>query len=511
MKVLALTARSATLSLDNDSAYYSPVMSDVILNGKIVIEKLDVNVFTLFDLEPDRYYTVMCGDEQTEFTTGKETALLNVKDFGAIGDGVRDDSEAFAAAIACAPGGSTIYIPEGEYKLKPVFLKSNITLYLAKSCRIVAETDRTLYPILPAFIKTQDGELNLGCWQGEEAECFASVFTGINCENIAIMGQGEIDGNALNSDWYQDHRVKRTAWRPRGLFFNRCQNILVQGVTVKNTPSWNVHPYFCDDVKLYNLTLENIPSMPTTDGIDPDCCNNVDIAGVRISVGDDCIAIKSGTLQLAKKYQTPCRNITITNCLMERGHGGVVFGSESSGGIENVTVTKCVFDTTERGFRVKTRRGRGRIGEINNVTFDNIIMKNVETPFVVNMYYNMGDESGHDEYIWTAEKLPVDERTPIVGKLEFANMVCSEVGCCAAAFYGLPEEPIKSVKLKNVSFSFNPDCQPAFPDMKEKNEKIKNGGLFFQFVDEVILENVQIAGVSGQEVITDGVKSLTRM
>ncbi len=347
MKVLALSARTATLSLDNDSAYYSPSPFDVILNGEMVIEKLDVNVFTLFDLEPDSCYLVDAAGQQVEFTTLKETALLNVKDFGAKGDGLSDDTEAFSAAIACAPVNSTIYVDAGEYKLKPVFLKSNITLYLAKGSRIVGETDRTLYPVLPATIQTSDGQLNLGTWQGEEADCFASVFTGINCENIAIIGEGEIDGNALNSDWYENHRVCRIAWRPRGLFFNRCQNVLLQGITVKNTPSWNIHPYFCEDVKLYNLTLQNIPSMPTTDGIDPDCCNNVDIAGVKISVGDDCIAIKSGTLELAKKYQTPCSNITITNCLMESGHGGVVFGSESSGGIENVTVTRCVFEVTQ--------------------------------------------------------------------------------------------------------------------------------------------------------------------
>lgn len=150
---------------------------------------------------------------------------------------------------------------------------------------------------------------NYGTWQGEEAPCFASLITAVNCKNVAIAGEGVIDGNALSSDWYERHRVMRGAWRPRGVFFNRCKNVLMQGVTVRDTPSWNVHPYFCKGVKLYNLSLFNTPSMPTTDGIDPDCCEDVDIAGVHISVGDDCIAVKSGTLELARRYKTPCKNV----------------------------------------------------------------------------------------------------------------------------------------------------------------------------------------------------------
>ena len=120
--------------------------------------------------------------------------------------------------------------------------------------------------------------------------------------------------------------------------------------------------------------------MPTTDGLDPDCCEDCLIAGNTFNVGDDCIAIKSGTFELAKKYKKASSNIKIRNNFMEQGHGGVVFGSESSGGIDNVVVEQCIFKNTDRGLRIKTRRGRGRIGNIDSVVFNNILMDNVKTP-----------------------------------------------------------------------------------------------------------------------------------
>ncbi|MDE6850646.1 MAG: glycoside hydrolase family 28 protein, partial [Clostridia bacterium] len=222
-------------------------------------------------------------------------------------------------------------------------------------------------------------------------------------------------------------------------------------------------------------------------------------------VGDDCIAIKSGTLAQAKKYRKPCKNVVIRNCLMCDGHGGVVFGSEQSGGIENVTVTKCLFVGTDRGLRIKTRRGRGRLGITDNIVFDGIKMQNVKVPFVVNMYYNMGDETGHTEYVYTTEKLPVDERTPLIGSFTFRNMECSGVCYSAGAFYGLPEAPIGGITFENVGFTYNKQSEAGYPDMKEINVKVKNQGLYFQFVSNVTLKNVKIENPDGDRVILDGV------
>ncbi|MGN0817472.1 MAG: glycoside hydrolase family 28 protein [Candidatus Coproplasma sp.] len=501
MNILAITSRSVCVEIENSTPYFSKEKFAVKLNGQLVATE-ERNVFSLFGLQPDTEYSLSAYGKEIKFITQSESACFNVRDFNAFGDGVHDDTPAFTAAISCLPEGGTLYVPAGTYFITPLFLKSNITLYLEKGATLLANPERTAYPTLPGLI----GDINLGTWQGEEVTCFASLITAYKAVNLKIVGEGIIDCNALNGDWYVNHRVKRIAWRPFGIFFNRCKDVLLQGVTVKDTPSWNVHPYFSKDVKLYDLKLFNTPSMPTTDGIDPDTCDGVEIVGVKISVGDDCIAIKSGTFEQAKKYSLPCKNVVIRNCHMCEGHGGVVFGSELSGGIYNVKVTKCLFEGTDRGLRIKTRRGRGRFGITDNIVFDDIEMKNVKVPFVVNMYYNMGDETGHTEYVYTTEKLPVDERTPYIGNFAFSNMNCTGVEYCAGAFYGLPEAPIGEVSFENVKFSYDNSAQAGFPDMKEINQKVKNGGLYFQFVDSVRLNNVDISEPDGEPVICEGVK-----
>jgi len=504
MKILTLTPRSVTLELDNDNIYYSLQPFEIYLNGELV-RKENRNVFSLFSLSPATEYTVKAGEERIEFATEEEKYFFNVKSFNAYGDGVHDDTPAFTAAINCIPEGGTVYVPEGVYKLTPLFLKSGVTLYLERGAYLSGSADRASYPVLPAI----EGGINLGTWQGEEAECFASLITAINCKDVKIIGEGVIDCNALACDWYKNHRIKRTAWRPRGIFFNRCEGVVIQGLTVKNTPSWNLHPYICKGVKILDVRLFNTPDMPTTDGIDPDSCDGVEIAGAEISVGDDCIALKSGTLEFAKKYRLPCKNVSVRNCIMKQGHGGVVLGSELSGGIENVTVERCLFVGTDRGLRIKTRRGRGRVGVTDKIVFKNIKMDGVKVPFVVNMYYNMGDETGHTEYVYTTEKLPVDSRTPYVGEFAFTDMECTGVSYCAGAFYGLPEAPIKGVRFENVSFLYDSNAEAGYPDMKEINEKVAGGGLYFQFVESVTLKNVKITGAKGRPVVLEGVNSFT--
>lgn len=508
MKICAVTSRSVTLELENASAYYASEEYTVTLNGEVV-RREKRNVFSLFSLTPGTKYTVTAGQEQVEVETERESFCLNVRAFRALGDGDHDDTAAFAAAIACLPENGVVYVPAGVYRVTNLFLKSDMTLYLDRGAVLLGNPRREDYPTLPGIAVSGGRELNLGTWQGEEVTCFASLITAVNCRNVTVAGEGIIDCNAKAGDWYEDHRVMRIAWRPRGVFFNRCTGVTMQGVRVRNTPSWNIHPYFCENVGLYDLHLENDPKMPTTDGIDPDTCEGVRIVGVDISVGDDCIAIKSGIIKQAKKYRRPCRNIEIRNCLMEQGHGGVVLGSELSGGIDGVDVRRCVFRGTDRGLRIKTRRGRGRYGVTGNISFTDIRMENVKVPFVVNMYYNMGDNNGHTEYVWTTEKLPVDERTPLIGGFHFRNMTCTGVEYSAGCFYGLPEAPIESIRLENVSFSYNGDCEPGFPDMKEKNEKVKNGGLYFQFVDRVELENVTVDGCLGEKAVYDGVAVCT--
>lgn len=276
------------------------------------------------------------------------------------------------------------------------------------------------------------------------------------------------------------------------------------GFFIHNTACWNVHPYFSSELSFLDLRIENPADMPTTDGLDPDCCDNVLILGVRFSVGDDCIAIKSGTIDFAKRYLKPCSNIMIRNCYMQRGHGGVVFGSESSGGINNVVVRQSIFKDTDRGLRIKTRRGRGRYGKIYDITFTDILMDNVLTPFVVNMFYNMGPKGGHEPYVWTLEKQKVDITTPYIENFSFSNIICNNVSLAAGVFLGLPEESIKSLTFKNVIFNYDLNAEAGYPVMIEHKELMQRVGLYLLNVDNLYLDNVTFNGNLGREVVING-------
>ena len=248
---------------------------------------------------------------------------------------------------------------------------------------------------------------------------------------------------------------------------------------------------------------------PNTDGCDPESCNGVDIIGVYFSVGDDCIAIKSGKIYMGRKYKTPSENFNIRNCSMNYGHGAVVFGSEMSGGIKNINVTQCLFNQTDRGLRIKTRRGRGKDAIIDGITFENIKMNEVLTPLVINMYY-FCDPDGHSEYVHTKEALPVDDRTPYLGKFVFKDIECTNVNIAAGTFYGLPEQPIKSITLENVSFHYQLNPEAGVPAMMDFVDPMKGQGLIFNFVDEVNISNVTFDGVHSEEIQEFKVNKLVR-
>lgn len=511
LKVICTTSRSCALELENNFSYYNDQMVSVYLDNSFVFET-NKNVISLFDLKPSTKYQIKVGNDEITVQTKEETVCLNVLDFIPLNQEDHFVTNAFQAAIMSCPKNGCVYVPKGTYYVQPLFLKSDMTLYLEKGAVIKGDIERTNYAVLPGLVsnKKTGYEINLGTWEGDEVASFASLISGLYVENVTICGEGEINGNATNGDWYQNHRVKRIAYRPFNLFFNRSNNIICHGITSCNSPSWNVHPYFSKNLSFIDMKITNIPSMPTTDGLDPDTCFNVNIIGNYFSVGDDCIAIKSGQIDFAKKYHTPCKQIIIRNCLMEHGHGGVVFGSESSGGIEDVYVSKCIFNKTDRGLRIKTRRGRGRYGIIDNVNFENIIMDDVLTPFVVNMYYNMGPAGGHEEYVWTKEKLPVDERTPYIGKFHFKNMKCLNTSYSAGVFLGLPEEPIKGITLENIEFTYKKDAIKGSPVMIEHSYEVLKQGLDFHYVDDVIIDNVSIKGAMTDEVLLDNVGKFIR-
>lgn len=496
MKILSITSRTITIELNNREPYFAREEFDIYLNSNFLRKEI-TNVFTIYDLNPNTTYNIEVGGEKQKITTASESLCLNIKEFNAVGDGMADDTIKIQAAIACCPKNGCVYIPKGTYLISCIFLKSDMLLYFEKGSKIITKYNRMDYPILP---EEKEG-YSFGTWEGSMVAGFASSITAIGCSNLHIAGLGEIDEQASLGDWYQNHREKRIAWRGFGMYFKDCSYVEVIGIYIHDTPSWNVHPFFSKHLKFLNLRIENPVSMPTTDGLDPDCCEDCLIAGCKFNVGDDCIAIKSGTYELAKKYKQHSSNIIIRNNCMAAGHGGVVLGSELSGGITHIHVEQCIFMNTDRGLRIKTRRGRGRIGAIDNITFDNIFMDGVKTPFVINMYYNMGSESGHDEYVWTKKSQKVTELTPMLGRFKFSNMVCKNVGYAAGVFLGLPEAPIQGIELENIHFSYDANCEAGYPVMIEHNFKLKNAGLYCLNIGKIYTKNVTYEGLIGESII----------
>ncbi len=513
--MIAITVRSATIELDNDTLFNSENPYTVSVNGQIYASGVNKNVFSIFELEPSTDYIVGIRDEvtgkeiQNSFTTLEESVRLNVKKFGAKGDGVHLDSMAIQAAILACPPKGTVYIPEGEYLCAPLFMKSYVTIELADGAVLKGHTDRAMYAMLPGYTMTTDekDEYYLGTWEGNPLDAYASLITAIGVTDVSIIGKGTIDGNAQNADWWIDPKVRKEAWRPRTIFFNQCDKMLVQGVTIQNSPSWTIHPYLSTNLDYIDLKVQNDKHSPNTDGLDPESCSDVNIIGVRFSVGDDCIAIKSGKLYMGKKLKKPSERLTIRNCRMRHGHGAVVIGSEMSGGAKDIHVSKCLFENTDRGLRIKTRRGRGEDAIIDGITFDQIAMKEVLTPFVVNMFY-FCDPDGKTEYVYSKETLPVDEWTPYLGKFTFTNITCDDSEWAAAYFYGLPEQPIEALIMKNVVVRFKEDASEGRPAMMSYVDDVSKMGIYANNVKKIHLENVVMVGYQGERLIAEGTEEV---
>ncbi|MCH5201473.1 MAG: glycoside hydrolase family 28 protein, partial [Oscillospiraceae bacterium] len=403
----------ACFELESASAYYSESEYSVTLNGEKVFSG-NTNVFSLFRLKPDSEYTVeVSGQEPLTFRTAKETCAVNVKDFGAVGDGKTDDTVSIQTAINCLPVGGRLFIPDGVYSIAPINLKSHITLELAENAVLLGNTDEKRYPVIPGELTDMEtGEpVPFGTWEGNVVTMHQALLFAEYAEDIRIVGRGTVDGNAQNSSWWVNVK-DREVGRPRLLFFNRCRDITVHGITAQNAASWQLHPYFSQELDFLDLTINAPKDSPNTDALDPEACDIVNIIGCKFSVGDDCIAIKSGKIEIGRRYKQPADHHTIRNCIMQFGHGAITLGSEMAGGVKNLTVNRCIFNHTDRGLRIKTRRGRGKDAIIDGVLFENIKMDGVLTPIVINMWYNCCDPDRYSEYNTTREKLPVDDRTP---------------------------------------------------------------------------------------------------
>jgi polygalacturonase len=373
---------------------------------------------------------------------------VNVLDFGAVGDGRTLCTAAIQAAInACADaGGGKVFVPAGKYLTGPIFLKSNLEFEVQAGATLLGSTNLADYPTIK------------GWWEGLERTIYASLITGIDLENTAITGRGILDGQGAVwlERWGQTEELRKKLgifgrepenppgaplpWpRPRMINFYRSHNLLISGLTIRNSPSWTVHPVLCEDVRIEGLTILNPRDSWNTDGIDPESCRNIRISDCYISTGDDCIMIKSGYKQIPGKPFPPSENIVVTNCVFNDGGCGVGIGSETAGGVRNVAISNCACEGTTCGLYFRTARGRGNV--VENISAINFVMRNIrEAGIVVSMLYEDQDRDSAQ---------PVDERTPT-----FRNFHCSDIlvdgAEHAVVVEGLPESPVQALTLDKV-------------------------------------------------------------
>ena len=514
LSVLWQTARAASFLIKDGGLYHSKYDYELLLNGEYH-GSADKAVFSLYDLLPETDYCLdlLLEDRlaaSVRFVTDTERFTLDVRSFGAVGDGMADDTAAIQAAILACPHESRVLVPRGRYLTAPLFLRDNLRLELAEGADLLLHPDRRRHPVLPGMLQAWDenGEYNLGTWEGNPLDMHAALINGIGVKDVAIYGPGTLDGQAEQAGWWENAKQKKgLGWRGRMVFLNHCENITVQGLTVRNSPSWNLHPYFSRALRFLDLMIEAPSDSPNTDGLNPESCDDVLAAGIRFSLGDDCVALKSGKLYMGSTYKTPCRNIRIAHCLMEKGHGGVTIGSEMAGGARDVTVSHCLMRETDRGLRIKTRRGRGEQGRIDNINFTDVRMEGVETPLVINEFY-FCDPDGHSDYVQNREALPVDGRTPSIGAIRFTRVKAT--GCKLAAAYvlGLPEKKVEMVDISDSSFSFAENVSPASPAMADGAAPCAKRGVIARNVVKLRLQNVVFDGITGEAADTENVDEL---
>ena len=509
------TSRSVVVELTDSGKYYTKNSYDIYVNDKKYMESNKV-VTSIYDLKPDTDYKIEVkydGEEVNTINvrTDYEFVTLNVREFGAYGDGVHDDTNAIQCAIMSCPPHSRVLVPAGEYKISSIFLKSNLTLELAKDAVLSAYTEREKFPILPGVIESYDEkeEYNLGSWEGNPLDTFSAIVCGINVENVVITGQGTIEGNTSFENWWKDCKIRNIAWRPRLFFINHCSNVTMHGITVQNSPSWTIHPYFSEHLKFIDISIKNPANSHNTDGLDPESCTDVLVLGTYISVGDDCIAIKSGKIYMAEHYQVPTSNMTVRQCCMRDGHGAVTVGSEIAAGVKDVHIKDCLFMNTDRGLRVKTRRGRGKLSVLDDISFEDIDMDNVMTPFVVNSFY-FCDPDGKTEYVSTKKALPVDSRTPSIKKLTFKNIKATNCHVAGTYICGLPESKIERLTFENIDFSYADDAKSGVAAMMLGCEEGCKQGMVVSNIKELILKNVHVVGCEGEAIVADNVDEIIK-
>lgn len=383
----------------------------------------------------------------------------SVTEFGAVGDGTTDCTQAFKNGIAtlAAKGGGRLIVPAGTYLTGAIHLESRIDLHVEKGATILFSTDPNAY--LPVVL-TRFG--------GEECMSFSPFIYAYGKHDIAISGQGIIDGQASITAWWPYTGKAEDGWKPgmptsdadgaaldsmaeagvpvekrvfgAGHYMRptliqpyKCERVLISGVTTHRTPNWQLNPVLCTDVTVENVTASS--HGPNNDGCDPESCDRVLITGCTFDTGDDCIAIKAGKNADGRRVNVPCQNIVIEQCEFFDGHGAITIGSEMTGGVRNVYArdNRCDSKNLNEGIRLKTNSMRG--GFITDVHVRDMTIEAVkDAVLIVDFFY--GEGAGHGF-------------NPTVKNITLENV---RVGTATYPLYavGYPDDHISDITFTNV-------------------------------------------------------------
>lgn len=451
---------------------------------------------------------------------------VSLADCGGVADGQTLNTTAFEKAFEklAEKGGGRLIVPPGIWLTGPIKLRSNTDVHLESGALIRFSGDYKLYPLTVIDMK------------GEKEVCSTSPISGQGLENVAITGEGVIDGggdawrplkkgkmverdwkalvksggvlNEKGDVWYpsrsamdgeklveklvaagslkpSDYEAAHQFLRPKMVRLIGCRKVLLEGVTFQNPPNWTLNPSLCEDVSVLNVKVRNAHNAQNSDALDLESCRRAIVRGCMFDVGDDAICLKSGKDAAGRRIGMPTEDVLVEDCVVFHAHGGLTIGSEMSGGIRDVRVNNCLFMGTDIGLRFKTTRGRG--GVVENIFISNINMIDIPGNAInFNMYYGgkaPQEASGDSPAI---EVPPVSEETPQFRDIHIENVVCS--GADAAIFLqGLPEMPLRNISLKNVSIT-------------------SQQGVFVTDADGVEFDNVRVENQSGPQLTEVRVK-----
>ena len=412
--------------------------------------------------------------------------------FGAVGNGRADCTEAFAKAInACTrAGGGRVVVPEGTFLTGAIHLKSNVNLHVSKNALLKFDRDPKKY--LPVVFTR---------WEGMELMNYSPFIYAFSQRNVAITGEGVIDGQADCDHWWPWKGRAGCGWRKgepeqtkarkllyemvekgtpvkqrifgegsylRPMFIQpyRCENVLIEGVTLRHSPMWQLHPVLCRNVTVQRVHIEREAGAteqtgPNADGCDPESCRDVLIKDCTFATGDDCIAIKAGRNNDGRRVAVPSENIVIQNCRMRDGHGGITIGSEISGGVRNVFAEGCQLDSANLNIAIRFKNNALRGGQLENFYFRNIEVGQVSDATVtVDFNYEEGENGPHIPRL----------RHLIIENLRSAKSKY------ALDLQGLSKAHVTDVQLSNCTF-----------------EDVAQGSVV-KYVDGLSLRNVRVNG-----------------